>query len=240
MSGLKDVKFKKASAGSGKTYSITKEIADQISDKAYTADQVLATTFTVKAANELESRIRSRLLENDALREEASKVRDALIGTVDSVCGRLLGEQAIAAGESPNMSVLGPDEEAAIFSKAIEGVLEKHVKRMNELSGKIFVSDWQSVVRKIIEVARLNGISAETLGQSKQYSVECAKKIYVGGKSITPATYGEIINRHLDAIRSIVVIGRDAAMEAGAPRQYGIGAIAYLRWILKHGRMRRK
>ena len=203
MSKLSDVSFIKASAGSGKTYSITGKIADEIRGNKYTADQVLATTFTVKAANELESRIRARLLEDDNLVGEASKVRDALIGTVNSVCGQLLSEQAIAAGESPSMAVL-PDESAAmIFNQAISRTLEANSERMNELAGKIFVSDWVEVVRDIVDRARMNGIKPEQLQQSQEYSIESAKKIYVGGKSITPTTYKQIVDKHILPVKAI-------------------------------------
>ena len=215
MSKLSDVSFIKASAGSGKTYSITGKIADEIRGNKYTADQVLATTFTVKAANELESRIRARLLEDDNLVGEASKVRDALIGTVNSVCGQLLSEQAIAAGESPSMAVL-PDESAAmIFNQAISRTLEANSERMNELAGKIFVSDWVEVVRDIVDRARMNGIKPEQLQQSQEYSIESAKKIYVGGKSITPATYKTIIDSHTEVINSMLVKDRETTMAEG-------------------------
>lgn len=215
MSGLKNVRFVKASAGSGKTFSVTTSIAKDVKAKEYSADQVLATTFTVKAANELESRIRGKLLEDDDLVGEASKVRDALIGTVNSVCGRLLSEQAIAAGESPNMSVL-PDESAdLIFNQAISGVLAKHTARMSEQAARLAIQDWPKIVRLIIGCARTSGIGADGLEGSKAHSVEQAKRIYVGGRSITASTYERIVDRYRPVLQSIVDLGRETALEEG-------------------------
>lgn len=215
MSGLKNVRFVKASAGSGKTHSVTTSIAEEVKAKKYSADQVLATTFTVKAANDLESRIRGKLLEDDDLVGEASKVRDALIGTVNSVCGRLLSEQAIAAGESPNMTVL-PDESAdLIFNQAISGVLASHSARMNEQADRLSIQDWPKIVRRIIGCARTSGVGADGLGDSKSHSVDQAKRVYVGGKSITPSTYQEIVERHRQILQGIVDLGREAALDEG-------------------------
>lgn len=213
MSGLKDIRFIKASAGSGKTYSITQEIAGEIRRRQCGAEQILATTFTVKAANELASRIRSRLLEED-LSGEAPKVRDALIGTINSVCGRLLAEQAIAAGESPSMTVLSDENVDLIFNQSIADVLEEHSTQVNELADRLSISDWASVVRRIIDCARINGIDEHGLQISRHYSIEQARKIYVGGADIALETYRTILNTHREAIAAFVNAGEAAAREA--------------------------
>jgi len=211
MSGLKSVRFVKASAGSGKTYSVTTSIAKEVKEKKYGADQVLATTFTVKAANDLESRIRAKLLEDDTLVEEASKVRDALIGTVNSVCGRLLSEQAIAVGESPNMAVLPDESGDMIFNQAISSVLTRHTAQMNEQAERLSIQNWPKIVRLIIECARTSGIGANELKVSKAYSIEQAKRVYVGGAHVVPAMYQEALDRSREVIEVIVKAGESAA-----------------------------
>ena len=83
-----------ASAGSGKTYTLceryfaclngagAKKPASVVQAKP---SQVLATTFTKRAAAELVQRLREKLL-GQGLREDALRVEDGLIGTVHSVC----------------------------------------------------------------------------------------------------------------------------------------------------------
>ena len=102
----------KASAGSGKTYTLMTLLSQSIAS-GVRPEGLLATTFTVKAAAELQSRIRQELL-SGSNPELASQVFDGLIGTVNGVCGQLLGEYAIESGLSPALDVL-PDENADVI-----------------------------------------------------------------------------------------------------------------------------
>ena len=107
-----------ASAGSGKTHTLTHEIAERIA-RGLDPSELIATTFTTKAAAELRDRVRRTLLERGQL-EAARGVDSALISTVNSVSGELLREFALDAGISPDVQVLDEDRQKAAFRAAID------------------------------------------------------------------------------------------------------------------------
>ena len=69
-----------AGAGSGKTYRLATEMVQILKEGAVRANGIIATTFTRKAAAELQERVRVRLLE-EGLSEQADQLANALIGT---------------------------------------------------------------------------------------------------------------------------------------------------------------
>ena len=88
-----NIKIVTAGAGSGKTYRLATEVLRAIQQQEARPEGILLTTFTRKAAAELEERVRVRLLEQGAW-EEAQRIRQAWIGTIDSVCLRIIQEYA--------------------------------------------------------------------------------------------------------------------------------------------------
>ena len=105
-----------ASAGTGKTYTLTERIEKDIL-KGRDPARVVATTFTVKAAEELRERARGRLLsKGDA--PNAIRLLGARIGTVNGVCGGLVKEFAFGLGLSPIVEVIDDDRSDAAFLKA--------------------------------------------------------------------------------------------------------------------------
>ncbi|MBP5584790.1 MAG: UvrD-helicase domain-containing protein [Lentisphaeria bacterium] len=184
---MNTIKMIKASAGSGKTYRLMDNLSDCI--KAGTQPEgLLATTFTVKAAAELQSRIRKKLLEEDRT-ELASRVFDGLIGTVNGICNRLLNEYAIEAGLSPALDVL-PDENAdLIFSAATSEVMEQYAEELDRVAYRLSLSpikdnafgkthDWKNDVRTVLDLARSNGLDKAMLEFCAQKSAEALKDVF--------------------------------------------------------------
>ncbi len=84
-----------AGAGSGKTFTLTQRIvgallpgADGARPYLDSMEQVLAITFTKKAAAELRSRIKGLLLK-EGLREQAHAVDDAWVSTIHGMASRI-------------------------------------------------------------------------------------------------------------------------------------------------------
>ena len=75
------LKIISAGAGSGKTYRLTSEMVALLQSGEVRASGIIATTFTRKAAAELQERVRVKLLE-EGLSTQADELTNALIGTV--------------------------------------------------------------------------------------------------------------------------------------------------------------
>ena len=63
MTDFRHVTFISAGAGSGKTYRLTQELKKALLEDGVDPAKVVATTFTVKAASELNERVRSSLIQ---------------------------------------------------------------------------------------------------------------------------------------------------------------------------------
>ena len=98
-----NIHFISAGAGSGKTYRLTEQLQELLSDpnSKVTPSGVIATTFTKLAAGELQERVRGALIEAGQS-GVANQMEQALIGTVNSVCGEILRRFAFEAGMPPD------------------------------------------------------------------------------------------------------------------------------------------
>jgi len=95
-----------AGAGTGKTKVITHRIARLIASKAARPDEVLAVTFTEKAASEMEARV-------DVLVPYTSSFAE--ISTFNSFGERVLRDHALDVGYRPDFRLLDDVEQAVFF-----------------------------------------------------------------------------------------------------------------------------
>ena len=116
--------FVEAGAGAGKTYSLVTRIFHQLTRDGDQAEpkQIVAITFTNKAAEELRVRIVNRIksVEADPNEEEKLKERKAYllkcidemqISTIHKFCDNILRENAIIAGLSPDYQIIVDEDE---------------------------------------------------------------------------------------------------------------------------------
>jgi len=192
---LDSIEVISASAGTGKTYRLTERIVEAVRG-GVEPERIMATTFTVKAAAELRRRVRESLT-GEGYPELGARVSDAYIGTVHSLCFRLLTEYAIDAGISPNVDVL-PDADAdRIFNiavaTAIDSVAEaleppaRRMGRTGEGSGYGTEPDWRADVRRIVGAARANGMTAADLRAQATVAITMWKTT-VSTPGVPPAT----------------------------------------------------
>ncbi len=92
-----------AGAGSGKTRVLTSRIAHIIKTKKAFPNQILAVTFTNKAANEMRNRVSSNL--------SKEAIGLSWLGTFHSISAKLLRKHARAVGLNSNFSIIDYDDQ---------------------------------------------------------------------------------------------------------------------------------
>ena len=163
MTDFSHVTFISAGAGSGKTWRLTEELERLLVEDAIDPARIIGTTFTVKAAAELRDRVRERLIASGrfALAEQSG---GALIGTVHSVCERVLRRFAFELGLSPRLDIASVEDSERLFDQALDDVLDpKRIRGMNARGARLELDRWQGVVKRIADLARDNDLDASAL-----------------------------------------------------------------------------
>ncbi|RMD81464.1 MAG: ATP-dependent DNA helicase PcrA, partial [Candidatus Dadabacteria bacterium] len=101
-----------AGAGSGKTRVMVARIARILDDKLARPDEILAVTFTNKAARELIDRCR---------RSVGSDAQRCWVGTFHGIAARLLRRHADRLGYPPGFSILDPEDQLRV----VRGLLKE-------------------------------------------------------------------------------------------------------------------
>lgn len=114
-----------AGAGSGKTKTLTHRIAHLIAYKGVWPSQILAVTFTNKAAREMRERL-ALLLGEDA----ASRHFMPWMGTFHSICVRLLRMDGGVIGVPKNFIIYDEDDRRGIIKQAMKqlNITDKQMK----------------------------------------------------------------------------------------------------------------
>jgi len=112
-----------AGAGTGKTQVITRRIAHLVSSKMCSAREILALTFTEKAADEMETRV-------DILVPYG--FTDSTICTFHAFGDKLLREQGILLGLNPNYKVLASTEQLIFLREHLFELPLEHLRPLSD------------------------------------------------------------------------------------------------------------
>ena len=142
-----------AGAGSGKTRVIAHRIAHLISEKIAYPNQVMAVTFTNKAAQEMRERV-ERLLDTDC--------RAMWISTFHALCARLLRREAANIGLSRDFTIYDSADQQAVMKQLLKEyhlddavyqprmVLGRISSAKNRMEGpEVFTTGWNPRDREI-------------------------------------------------------------------------------------------
>src|SRR4051794_31364510 len=120
------VVFVSAGAGTGKTTVLVERFVKAVCERGLGIDNVLVITYTERAAGELRTRIRERLIELER-HDLARDLDGGWISTIHGFCHRLLRAHPFEAGLDPRFRVLDESQSAVLRSEAFAAALAAHV-----------------------------------------------------------------------------------------------------------------
>lgn len=114
-----------AGAGSGKTKTLTHRIAYLIGNEAVWPNEILAVTFTNKAAKEMRERLGQLLGQNGSSRSFMP-----WMGTFHGICVRLLRQDGDAIGIQSNYVIYDEDDRQGLIKQAMKqlSIVDKQIK----------------------------------------------------------------------------------------------------------------
>lgn len=131
-----------AGAGSGKTRVLVERFLEILAQKKATAREILAITFTRKAAREMAERVRKGILQrlNDSTLEEdvafwqeqLQLAPSAPITTIDSFCNQVLRENPAEAGMDPSFTIREEYELYDFYRQAAETFVQQEMQQGTE------------------------------------------------------------------------------------------------------------
>jgi len=134
---MKNIHFITAGAGSGKTFSLTKELVNKIQKDGVKPSEVILTTFTKAAASEFKQKASSALLKA-SMEIESLQLAGAKIGTIDSICQSFVQKYWYLLGISPELNVIADTEVKFFENQSLESLVTQNDLELFEEARKAF------------------------------------------------------------------------------------------------------
>jgi len=152
-----------AGAGSGKTKVLTHRIAYLIFQKKINPSNILAVTFTNKAAQEMKDRI--EIISKDV--SDGNMIKGLWMGTFHSICARILGRE---------IDILGYDKNFIIYDKGDQLSMIRRCIKALDLDSKKYSPN---IISSIIDKAKNNLEDAELFEyNAMNYFKKVVAKVY--------------------------------------------------------------
>lgn len=146
-----------AGAGSGKTRVLTTSIANKIIENKINPRNILAITFTNKAANEMKERVSNELNED---------VSSLWIGTFHSICARILRMNIDKIGYDKNFTIYDTSDQKTLVKEII-----KDLNYKDEINPKEALSVISFCKNKSISPEEFNTLNTFYANQSEFYNI---------------------------------------------------------------------
>ena len=178
---MKDVKYISASAGSGKTHTLTQILTDAVKNKFVKPENVILTTYTKAASAEFKEKAKAMFYENGLL-EEADRLDQALIGTIHSVAESLIIKYWYVLGISPKLNIITEENQQTFMAQSLVDLLEEDDQTfLNDFVKEFSLPDsefWKTDLNKIFEYA--TSYTIKDFKNSINYSKDVTKKFLHG------------------------------------------------------------
>lgn len=193
-----------AGAGSGKTYVLMKRFVQILrADLSVNPTNIVAITFTRKAADEIKGRVRQAVsecveqaqtdLERLRWQEHLQKVESAPISTIHSLCSRILRDNPVETQLDPEFTVLEDFEEKDFFKETLQQYLRKNIKdnaalrRLVQTYGvNSFVNQVDALSGRLSELVREDNL-AEPYLKAKEELPALQQKLFAAVREVIDA-----------------------------------------------------
>ena len=175
---MKNITYISAGAGSGKTTRIIDKLVEAIENNTRPSE-IMMTTFTRAAAQEMQERAKKKLLEL-GMPDKANEMGAATIGTIHSVCLRFIQKYWYLVGISPDCQQMDENDfnsyvDQSLFEKvSTEDMVNfekwRKVLDWKKFDGKPFEAFWRDWLRTMVNKVRYYHIN--DLKQSRKKSIE--------------------------------------------------------------------
>lgn len=193
-----------AGAGSGKTYVLMKRFVQILrSDLSVNPTNIVAITFTRKAADEIKGRVRQAVsecveqaqtdLERLRWQEHLQKVESAPISTIHSLCSRILRDNPVETQLDPEFTILEDFEAQDFFKETLQQYLRKNIKENAALRRLVqtygvnsFVNQVTALGDKLSELVREDNL-AESYLKAKEELPALQQKLFAAVRDVIEA-----------------------------------------------------
>ncbi|WEK33904.1 MAG: UvrD-helicase domain-containing protein [Candidatus Pseudobacter hemicellulosilyticus] len=186
------IRFYNAGAGSGKTYTLSNDLAKFLLEQEGRPAEVILTTFSRKSAEELKERVRKTLLEKGAP-AKAAEMSNALIGTVNAVCSQLVSRYAFEIGFPTELKVMDDLSTTVFFDEFLNYAVDHDMFEKLNRSCQLFSAydsrdegrpnsrdtlkpSWPGMVKRLASRFRAYAFEQADAERSKEAAVEAARK----------------------------------------------------------------
>jgi ATP-dependent helicase/nuclease subunit A len=171
-----------AGPGAGKTTVLVERYLEILRTRDVTVDQIVAITFTNRAANEMRERLRRQLdliMRTAPIYERAAWLRhkrtlDAgVITTIHGFCARLLREFPLEAGVDPQFALLDEHQSAILIESVIEETLTEFITQGREAVSRLAAGSGRArLVEALVELYRQIRNQGLSPGLVRQATIE--------------------------------------------------------------------